>query len=434
MRLGDFVEAHVGLETLRHEDAVGSLVVFEEGGDDTRKGEGAAVEGVGQTHFAVGVFEAEFHAIGLEGLEIGDGADFEPTLLCGAPHFEVEGHGGGEADVATAQFEDAVGEAEFVEEAADMSFHLLELVVAAVGVFDDDDFDFAEFVETVEPADVFAVAACFTAEAFAIAHVLDGELVGIDDDVAIDVGDGHFGCGDHVEAVERDGIHLTLLVGELTGAEAGGFVDHERRLDFEVACIGSAVEEEVDECALQTGTFAFIDRETGAGDFVAQFEIDEVIFGAEVPVGQCVGGQVGHGAEASHFEVVFGRASLRDGEMGSVGEGDEFGVELRFDVDHLVGELFFVGFELSGASFLLFSFIAFALFEEQTDFFGDSVLFGFEVVGLFLEGAALFVEGDDFVDTLFDIVDVFYLKTLDAFVAVLFDVLDLKHDVWVWGI
>ena len=111
-----------------------------------------------------------------------------------------------------------------------------------------------------------------------------------------------------------------------------------------------------------------------------------------------------------------------------------FGVELRFDVDHLVGELFFVGFELSGASFLLFSFIAFALFEEQTDFFGDSVLFGFEVVGLFLEGAALFVEGDDFVDTLFDIVDVFYLKTLDAFVAVLFDVLDLKHDVWVWGI
>ncbi len=68
----NLVEAEVGTQALGHNDAVGGLIVLEEGGDDAWEGKGAAVEGVGETHLAVGVLETELHAVGLEGLEIGD--------------------------------------------------------------------------------------------------------------------------------------------------------------------------------------------------------------------------------------------------------------------------------------------------------------------------------------------------------------------------
>ena len=181
---------------------------------------------MGQFGLAVGVLEAQFHAVGLESLEVGDGGDLEPFLLRGAPHFEVEGHGGGEADVAATEFKDVVGETQLVEQSAHVFLHVFEGVVAAVGVLDDDDLHFAELVQAVQAADVLAVASRLATEALGVAYVADGELVGTDDDVAVEVGDGHLGGGYHIEAVEWDGVHLSLLVGQLAGAEARGFVDH----------------------------------------------------------------------------------------------------------------------------------------------------------------------------------------------------------------
>ena len=78
----------------------------------------------------------------------------------------------------------------------------------------------------------------------------DGELVGVDDDVAVEVGDGHLGGGNHIESVEGYGVHLTLLVGQLTRAETAGLVDHQRRLYLDIARFGGLVEEEIDEGAL----------------------------------------------------------------------------------------------------------------------------------------------------------------------------------------
>ena len=46
--LVNLVEAQVGHQALGHEDAVGGLVVLEDGGHDARQGEGRAVEGVAE--------------------------------------------------------------------------------------------------------------------------------------------------------------------------------------------------------------------------------------------------------------------------------------------------------------------------------------------------------------------------------------------------
>ena len=127
--LFDDVETEVGTQAFGHNDAFGSLVVLQKGGHYSWQGEGTAVEGVGQFHLAVGVFETQFHAVCLECLEIGYRTDLEPFLLCGAPYLEIEGHGRCETDIATAEFENMVGQTQFVEQASNMFLHLFQLLV-----------------------------------------------------------------------------------------------------------------------------------------------------------------------------------------------------------------------------------------------------------------------------------------------------------------
>ena len=148
-----------------------------------------------QLHLAVLVLEAQLHAVGLEGLEVAHRAYLKPALLCGAPHLEVKGHGRGETDVAATEFQYVVGETQLVEQAAHVFLHLFQHRVAAVGVLDDHNLNLRELMQTVEAAYVLAVAACFAAEAFAVAHTLDGQILGVYYLAAEDVGDGHFGCG-----------------------------------------------------------------------------------------------------------------------------------------------------------------------------------------------------------------------------------------------
>ena len=57
----------------------------------------------------VGTAIAALQAVGLVGVEVADGADFQPTLLCLAVNLEVIADGAGEALVAATEAQDAVG-------------------------------------------------------------------------------------------------------------------------------------------------------------------------------------------------------------------------------------------------------------------------------------------------------------------------------------
>ena len=67
------IEACIFSQTFRHDDALGSLIVFKQCGDDTRECEGRTVECVAEAYLLVVVAIAAFQAVGLIGLEIGDG-------------------------------------------------------------------------------------------------------------------------------------------------------------------------------------------------------------------------------------------------------------------------------------------------------------------------------------------------------------------------
>ena len=73
-------------------------------------------------------------------------------------------------------------------------------------------------METVQTAHILAIASCLSTPAGGICTILLGKIRGSDDFIAVDICHGHFGCGDEIEIVGCDMIHLTLLVGELTCA------------------------------------------------------------------------------------------------------------------------------------------------------------------------------------------------------------------------
>src|SRR5258705_13806290 len=84
--------AHIRMQRLRQLDAsIGPLAVLEDGDDDAREGEAAAVESMDVFDLAVLVAKAAFHAPRLEVGEVAAAADLEPAVDAGGPRLEVVG-------------------------------------------------------------------------------------------------------------------------------------------------------------------------------------------------------------------------------------------------------------------------------------------------------------------------------------------------------
>ena len=281
-------------------------------------------------------------------------------------------------------------------------------------------------METVQAAHVLAVAAGLAAEAGRVGAVLLGELVAGDDDVAVEVGDGHLGGGDEVEVVLVDIVHLALLVGELACAVARCLVHHIGRLNLQVAGLGGAVEEELDEGALELGAFADVDGEAGAGDFHAQVKVDDVVFLAEVPVGHGVGGEVGHRTARLLDHIVGGAGAGGHALVGDVGHAEQDVANLCLTAAYLVGKSLLLGFERGHEGLDFLGLFLLTGLHQLADFGGMTVELGGGIVALQLSLTALFVEGKHL------IYSIFAVKTLDSQtlydeLGVLFYLLKCKH-------
>ena len=298
--LVDVLESCVWHECLGDSDALLGLEVFEDGCHDAGECECGAVECVAELHFLVRIAVAALEAVCLIGVEVADGADFEPAVLCLAIDFKVVADGGCEALVASAETEDAVVELQLLEQ----SFHVLEhLSVAFAGVFgrvDADDFYLGKFVQAVQSSHVLAVRACFAAEALGVGAVLDGEVFLVEDDVAVDVGDWHLGGRDEVEVVQPAVVHLPFLVGQLSCSVSRCGIDYRWRHYLCVSCLPRLVEEEVDERSLQLRSLAYLDGESCSCDFHAEVEVYEVVFLGEFPVWELRVAVLGDGVPVAH--------------------------------------------------------------------------------------------------------------------------------------
>ena len=253
-------------------------------------------------------------------------------------------------------------------------------------------------MQAVEAAHVLAVAAGLAAPAGGVGAVLLRKLLLGDDHVAVDVGDGHLGRGDEVEVVEVDVIHLPLLVRELARAVAGGGVDHEWGFHLSIAGFPGLVEEELDEGALQACSLADIEGEAGACHLHSELEVDEVVFPDEVPVGECVLGEVGHRAAGLLHHIVVGGEAFGHIGAGEVGDGEQQVAHLHLTlVEPLLEAL---GLPLDAGHFLLclFGALFVAGLHGGADRGGELLERGGVGVAALLEASALGVDLKDFGD------------------------------------
>ena len=127
-----------------------------------------------------------------------------------------------------------------------MGKHLAMGLGRMLGGVDANNLDLRELMQTVQATYVLAVGTGFATEALGIGAVLDGKILLVDDDIAIDIGDGHLGSWDEIEIVDLAMVHLSFLVGKLTCTITRLLVYYCWRHNLLIASIGSFGEEEVD--------------------------------------------------------------------------------------------------------------------------------------------------------------------------------------------
>ena len=293
-------------------------MIFQQGGHHTGQRQRAPVERVQEARLAFGIFVAQVQTVGLIGFEIRHRAHLQPAFLRGAIHLEIEGERRREADVAPTQPQHAVGEFEFFEKMPHMGTHFVQHLIGILGFLHTHNLHLVKLMQTVQAAHVLAVGTGLATETGRIGAVLYGQILFLQDAVAVEVGDGHFGGGNHIEIVQTDMIHLRVLVGKLAGAVARSLVHHQGRFYLHITGFIGAVEEKVYQCPLQARTLAFVNRETRTGNLVAEFKIDDVVFGGQFPVGKRVFGQRIEFAHLTFHHVVGGVLAFGNRSVGRI--------------------------------------------------------------------------------------------------------------------
>ena len=146
---------------------------------------------------------SERHASGLEVAAVGDGGYLAVGLLAGQPDLEVVADARREADVAAAEEHAAVGQLQGLEQRLGVSHHGLVLLARALRGNDLHELDLVELVLPQQTAGVSAVRARLGAEGRRVAHVFDGQLLGVEELVAVQVRDRDLGRGDEEGVLAR---------------------------------------------------------------------------------------------------------------------------------------------------------------------------------------------------------------------------------------
>src|SRR5690606_35360437 len=144
-------------------------------------------------------------------------------------------------------------------------------------MFDANDFDFVELMQTVESAHMRSVRSSFTAEARRVSCTKNRQFIFVEDDVAEEVCYGNFCSWDEVQIVESDVVHLPFLIRKLSGSISRCFIHQMRNLIFLISRFGVTIEEIADQRALKSSTFSLVYGKSCAGDFHAEFKMDDVV-------------------------------------------------------------------------------------------------------------------------------------------------------------
>ena len=222
-------------------------------------------------------------------------------------------------------------------------------------------------------------------------------------------------------------IHLTFLVGQLTGAVSRCFVDNSRGHDLKIAGFAGFVEEEVDECALQTCAQSFINGETCAGNLDAEIKINEIILFGQLPVRQRIDGKRRFLSAGFHNDVVFCAKTLGNEFVGHVGNRVEELCALFLGSFFEFFEFGAACLEFCHASLGRFGLFLLAGFHESTDILGQSLLFREHGVEFCLRALAFAVSSEHCVDRRAGFCEFFLFQAANHGLFIFIDLFNRQH-------
>ena len=187
-----------------------------------------------------------------------------------------------------------------------------------------------------DPPHVAAVRAGLAAEARRVGAQLDGQRIGLQRLIAVDIGHGDLGRGNQPEIVSLALEQVLFEFGQLPRAEEAGRIHQEGRQHLGIAVLaGVHVEHEVDERALELRAHAPIEGKARAGDLGRALEIQDAQLRAQVPVRLGLEIEAGRLAHAPHLDVRVRVPAHRHGFVRHVGDAGQNLAELLVERGHL---------------------------------------------------------------------------------------------------
>ena len=266
-------------------------------------------------------------------------ADLEPFVAARGPQLDVVLLGGDEAEIAGADGDHAVRDAEAARNVVGVADDLLQRRGGVARRHELVHLDLVELVAALDAAHVAPGRHLLAPEAGGVGDVRERQDAVVEDLVAVQVGDRDLRRGDHPEIVLGVVVDVVGELRQLPGAVDALLLDQVRRVDLGVAVLARVqIEHPGDQRALQAGPLALEDVEARAGDLDAAIEVDNVEIDTDLPMRPRREPEAARLAFAAQYRVGAVVGADRDGRIREVGHLEHEALELRLGASEVLFE------------------------------------------------------------------------------------------------
>src|SRR5712691_8073035 len=274
--------------------------------------------------FAPFGFVANAGASRLESFAVRAGGNLFESIGGGQPDLEVIGFRGGETQVGSAKLNHTVMETQALQDGFRVAYQRLKFVVARLRPREFEQLNLLELMLPRDAARVLARRAGLRAEASRPGADLDGQRVGIDSLVAVEVVQLNFGGGRQPQVGALEMEHVRCKFGQVSRTGERGAIGGERREDLRVAMLLRVrVQKEVGQCAFQARARANIKRKPRASDLHRRRQVQDAGALADLPVRPRRKAELRRRSPATHFDVVLLTLAHRHRGVRQVGNREQ---------------------------------------------------------------------------------------------------------------
>ena len=305
--------------------------------------------------------------------------------------------------------------------------HLLQRAIRMLGLIDTHEFHLIKLMQTIQSPHILAITAGLATKASRISAALDRQIFLIENLIAENIRDRHFGRRNQIEIIHLGMIHLPLFIRQLPRSITRSLVYHKRRLYLQIARLACLIQEECFQRTLQARHLTDIHRKTRTGDLNAEIKINQIIFLTQIPVTQGIGRKLRNHAALFHHHIARSIAPLRHLVIGNIGNRAEQRRQLTLGSLHLVLQILASLFQRSHLFLNLIHRSLLTCFQQPSDLFGEQIRLLLSFIKILLGLASPSVNGQHMLDSLAGSGEMLLLQTFNHAFSLFTDEFKCKH-------